>query len=81
MRPLEAYLRHLGYNVRDWGMGRNNGRVAADVERFAAQAAEWVTADGAPLTLIGWSLGGVFARDLAHYWPGDRACDLYERVR
>lgn len=22
-----------------------------------------------------------FARDLAHYWPGDRACDLYERVR
>ena len=65
MRPLEAYLRHLGYNVRDWGMGRNNGRVAADVERFAAQAAEWAKTDGAPLTLIGWSLGGVIARETA----------------
>ena len=50
MRPLEAYLRHLGYHVRDWGMGRNQGRVAADVERFAAQARDWVKADGAPLT-------------------------------
>lgn len=53
MRPLEAWLRHLGYHVRDWGMGRNEGRVARDVERFATQATEWVQADGAPLTLIG----------------------------
>ena len=65
MRPLEAWLRHLGCHVRDWGMGRNEGRVARDVERFAAQAAEWVQADGAPLTLIGWSLGGVIARETA----------------
>src|SRR3546814_13590409 len=50
MRPLEAWLRHLGYHVRDWGMGRNQGRVAADVERFAAQAREWVKAAGAPPT-------------------------------
>ena len=27
MRPLEAYLRHLGYHVRDWGMGRNQGEA------------------------------------------------------
>ncbi len=69
MRPLEAYLRHLGYHVRDWGMGRNQGRVAADVERFASQAAAWVKADGAPLTLIGWSLGGVIARETARAYP------------
>ena len=69
MRPLEAWLRHLGYHVRDWGLGRNQGRVGADVQRFAAQAAEWAKADGAPLTLIGWSLGGVIARETAREYP------------
>lgn len=70
MRPLQAYLTHLGYSVRDWGMGRNQGRVAADVERFATQARIWTAeAGGAPLTLIGWSLGGVVARETARAHP------------
>ncbi len=70
MRPLEYYLTHLGYTVRDWGLGRNLGRVYNDVERFAEHAAGWVTeADGARLTLIGWSLGGVIARETARLHP------------
>ncbi|PKP99620.1 MAG: hypothetical protein CVT74_07390 [Alphaproteobacteria bacterium HGW-Alphaproteobacteria-13] len=69
MRPLEVWLRHLGYQVRDWGMGRNEGRLAVDVERFAAQASEWAGKEGAPLTLIGWSLGGVIARETARRYP------------
>lgn len=69
MRPLEAWLRHIGYHVRDWGLGRNEGRLAFDVERFAAQAGEWAREEGAPLTLVGWSLGGVIARETARQYP------------
>ena len=66
MRPLGRYLRFLGYDVYDWGMGRNRG----DVDRYVRKMGERVAdihakLDGKPLTLIGWSLGGVIARETA----------------
>lgn len=64
MRPLGRYLRFLGYDVHDWPCGRNRGDVEAYVERTGARCR--VLADGRqPITLIGWSLGGVVARETA----------------
>ncbi len=66
MRPLGRYLRFLGYEVYEWGQGRNRGDVDHYVqavgERVAGLHAEL---GGKTLTLIGWSLGGVIARETA----------------
>lgn len=70
MRPLEAWLRYLGYQVSDWGLGRNEGQVTKDVQRFAVHARRISKQnDGDPVTLIGWSLGGIIARETARLHP------------
>ncbi len=50
-----------------WAATRAESPPTSNVS--AAQASEWVKADGAPLTLIGWSLGGVIARETARAYP------------
>ncbi|MEM9056094.1 MAG: alpha/beta hydrolase [Pseudomonadota bacterium] len=66
MRPLGRYLRYLGYRVQDWGIGRNRGAVDRHVEQVGRRLEEGREAvDGEPVTLIGWSLGGVVAREVA----------------
>ncbi|MEO9467591.1 alpha/beta hydrolase [Parasphingorhabdus sp.] len=70
MQPLEAFLRRLNYDVSDWQLGRNGGSVNRDVARFREIAeAEFAENDGEPFTLIGWSLGGVIARETARLSP------------
>ncbi len=69
MRPLGRYLRFLGYDVYDWGMGRNRGDVDGCVAAIGDRVAEiHAQLDGEPLTLIGWSLGGVIARETARLY-------------
>ena len=66
MRPLGRYLEFLGYDVYDWGNGRNRGDVEGDIQRVGQLARDIHDArDGATVTLIGWSLGGVAAREAA----------------
>lgn len=70
MKPLQSYLSYLGYDAVDWGMGRNLGRVDDDIERCGRYLEELVGNDELPpFTLIGWSLGGVIARELARLYP------------
>ena len=66
MRPLGRYLAWLGYDVHDWGLGRNLGHV----NQYTQSIGDRVRIlhdelDGARITLIGWSLGGVIARETA----------------
>ena len=66
MRPLGKYLEFLGYDVYDWGNGRNRGDVEGDIRRVGRRSELIHTdRDGQPVTLIGWSLGGVAAREAA----------------
>jgi pimeloyl-ACP methyl ester carboxylesterase len=69
MAPLRRYLTELGYDAHAWQMGRNLGGLlkmrAALRERLAAIHAT----TGRKVSLIGWSLGGVYARDLALHAP------------
>lgn len=62
---LRRYLAHLGYTPLPWGLGRNTGRPELMQshlpERLRAVASQY----GRKITLIGQSLGGVFARELA----------------
>ena len=66
MRPLGRYLEYLGYDVYDWAQGRNLGDVENDIQRVGKRSQEiFDELDGESVTLIGWSLGGVSAREAA----------------
>lgn len=66
MEPLAFFLRTLGYKVYPWGLGGNNGDVEDDIDRFGERIVGLhEEVEGEPITLIGWSLGGVIAREVA----------------
>jgi pimeloyl-ACP methyl ester carboxylesterase len=69
-RALRTTLRRLGYDVHGWGLGRNIGPTAACVKGMRDLVDNLSDTSGRPVTLIGWSLGGIFARDLARRSPG-----------
>lgn len=64
---LSRYLRYLGYAPADWGLGRNRGNVYGLLPAVRARILE--VGNGAPVFLIGWSLGGVLAREAAREDP------------
>lgn len=65
MGLLRDTLEMAGYRAHGWAMGRNFGATADICERIDARVAE-ITADcGEAVTLVGWSLGGLFAREYA----------------
>lgn len=65
-RPLRRFLRDLGYWAHRWNLGRNYG-IRADLEaRMAHRLDEVWQRHGRPVSLVGWSLGGVYARVLAN---------------
>lgn len=68
--PLRRYLASRGHHVVGWGLGKNRGDVAGDIAAVRTQIEQFHhRTDGRPLTLIGWSLGGVFAREIARDDP------------
>lgn len=73
--PLRAYLRRLGHDARGWGLGRNHGDVETLVEAVADVVASWHASAGRPVHLVGWSLGGVVAREVARAHP-DRVAQV-----
>jgi pimeloyl-ACP methyl ester carboxylesterase len=73
--PLRAYLRRLGHDARGWGLGRNHGDVEPLVTDVANVVASWHASAGRPVHLVGWSLGGVVAREVARAHP-DRVAQV-----
>jgi pimeloyl-ACP methyl ester carboxylesterase len=66
---MRRYLRALGYRAEGWELGRNNGGFYRMRDTLRARLARLHNETGAKVSLIGWSLGGVFARDLALNLP------------
>lgn len=65
---LRSFVEKLGYEVYDWGLGRNLGREEY-IDLLSATIEEIYSKAGRPVSLVGWSLGGVFARQLAKARP------------
>jgi pimeloyl-ACP methyl ester carboxylesterase len=65
MQPLALYLKFLGYDASTWGMGINGGDVDGLTESFGQKVEQMVERSHQKVTLIGWSLGGVIARETA----------------
>lgn len=67
--PLRRALEKLGYATYGWGLGRNTGPRKGQRESLKARLQELNEIHGGAVSLIGWSLGGVFARELARHHP------------
>lgn len=68
---LQRALAEEGYRVSGWGLGWNLGARADTLDRIAAQLERFCA--GRPVTLVGWSLGGIYAREVAKLRP-DLVC-------
>ena len=64
-RVLRGWLGRLGYPVVGWALGRNRGPTDEVVTELPALVDRLATEHGAPVSIVGWSLGGIFARRLA----------------
>jgi hypothetical protein len=72
---LRAYLGGRGYDARGWGLGRNMGLREGLRDKLLACVRELHEETGRKVSLIGWSLGGIYARDIAAELPDAvRAC-------
>ena len=73
LAPLKAVCEDLGYTALDWGRGFNTG-PEGDLDEWLQGLRQDVEASiashAAPASLIGWSLGGIYARELAKLMPG-----------
>jgi pimeloyl-ACP methyl ester carboxylesterase len=69
MTPMRRYLKELGYDSYAWKMGRNIGGVSRMRAALRDRLAEIHAATGRKVSVVGWSLGGVYARDLALHAP------------
>lgn len=67
--PMRNLLRELGYDAHGWDSGRNLRVDHALLRRLESQLARLNDTSGRKVSLIGWSLGGVLARELAKLHP------------
>ena len=69
-RPLRAFLRGRGYAVSGWRQGRNLGLREGVQHAMVDLVHELHDRHGRKVSLVGWSLGGLYARQLAKMMPG-----------
>lgn len=66
---IRGFLERLGYKVQGWGRGRNVRAPDSDLESIAAQVVKLHADSGEKVSLIGWSRGGIIAREVARHVP------------
>ncbi|MEP7057795.1 MAG: alpha/beta hydrolase [Caldimonas sp.] len=73
-QPLRAYLSDRGYDVHGWGLGRNMGLKPGLEAELKARVRELQRRSGRTVSVVGWSLGGVYAREIAAAIPDAVRC-------
>ncbi|HMO44562.1 MAG TPA: alpha/beta hydrolase [Rubrivivax sp.] len=68
-RPLRAFLRSHGWTAHGWGLGRNRGPRPGVEAAMQQRLAGLYERHGRKVSVIGWSLGGIYARELARRRP------------
>ena len=68
---LRNFLKDRGYASYAWGQGLNLGPRPGVVDACIARVKQLRAEHGRPVSLIGWSLGGIYARELAKMAPDD----------
>lgn len=67
---LRRTLHHLGYAVHGWDLGRNRGPTADVIEQVPQRVASLADRFERRVSLVGWSLGGIYAYAAARTHPG-----------
>jgi alpha-beta hydrolase superfamily lysophospholipase len=70
---LRQRLTTAGYDVHGWGQGLNLGASQARLDRLTEDVSRLARKRGRPALLVGWSMGGLYAREVAKRVPGDVA--------
>lgn len=69
MRHMAEQLERAGHRVKRWGLGFNFGPTEENFSRLTERLLDLYERHGEPVVLVGWSLGGIFARELARSHP------------
>jgi len=69
MRRMANALQAAGHTAYQWGLGFNLGPTPENFAYLIARVDRLSRQHGAPVVLIGWSLGGLFAREIAKKIP------------
>jgi pimeloyl-ACP methyl ester carboxylesterase len=67
--PLRRFLRSRGYETAGWGQGPNCGPRKGVLTQLRKTLVDLHARTGRKVSIIGWSLGGVYARELAREFP------------
>jgi len=67
--PLRLFLESRGYNAQAWDQGINLGPGRGVLGNLKRRVRELATKRERRVSLIGWSLGGIYARELAKMMP------------
>lgn len=68
---IRRFLKELGYEAYAWEQGLNFGPRPGVLEACVDRIKQLRTSHGRTVSLVGWSLGGVYARELAKMMPND----------
>src|SRR6201992_3114292 len=77
-RPLRSFLKNRGYAARGWEQGRNLGLRPGVQNGLTDLLEEMNDTHGRKVSVVGWSLGGLYARQLAKMMP-ERARSVITR--
>ena len=80
---LRTFLSSIGYDALPWGRGRNDGRLLDHLPALIARVEELRQSHGHAIRLVGWSRGGILAREIARDHPAtvDRVVTLATPVK
>ena len=67
--PMRRLLKSLGHDVHGWGLGRNTGPKQEVMDQALQRIHELAQKSGRSVSLVGWSLGGVYALEVAKLAP------------
>lgn len=67
--PMRQVLNSIGYEAVGWGQGVNTGPRAGTVRGMQEKLGSLAEESGGEVSIIGWSLGGLYARMLARTQP------------
>ncbi|MDD9908928.1 MAG: alpha/beta hydrolase [Ahrensia sp.] len=68
---LRTFLSALGYPTYGWDMGRNFGPLPGVEDGLKRRVAELADKYERTVSIVGWSLGGIYARQLGKMMPDD----------
>ena len=69
MRYMARQLEKAGHTAKRWGVGYNFGATEDRFRKVENRLIDLFDRKGEPVVLVGWSLGGVMAREIAKLHP------------